>query len=274
MKYVNHLGREFDLESHGLYTHRKAIRDYEWDIRKLGGAVSSTGRREADLPIDVFFAMDDAGECRSAKDALSEILDTDANSGKLGKLYNGDWYVSCILKSSSKDIWWYEDIAARFSLVFYVPKTLWTRENSKQFWNSTSGGIDHLDYPHDYPYNYRLSLSNSTIDNPGYLPAPVKFTVYGPASHVRIVAAGNVYEIDTSLEQGDVLTIDGLSKTIVKKKPNGEAVNAFHLRRGVQRMGSGSYVFEPLPPGLSEIYWDGSFGFDAVAYEQRSESRW
>lgn len=273
MRYVNHLGDEYDFDAAGIYSHRNSIRDYEWDISTLGGAVSSTNRKEADVSIGVHFAME-AEACRKAKDALCEVLDVDAEAGKLGRLYDGDWYVSCIVRSTAKSLWWYGDGAAKFTVAFFAPEHLWVREHVRSFYPLTAGGDSYLDYPHDYPYDYRLSLSNQRVENPGFLPAPFKLTIYGPSTHPRIVIGGNVHEVETVLEAGDILTVDGLRKTIAIKKSDGTEHNAFSLRRGVQRTGSGSYVFEPLRAGLSEVYWDGSYGFDMTIYEQRSEMRW
>ena len=43
--------------------------------------------------------------------------------------------------------------------------------------------------------------------------------------------------------------------------------------RGTGR-GSGTYIFEPLPPGMSTISWAGGFKFDLTAIEERSEPPW
>ena len=44
-------------------------------------------------------------------------------------------------------------------------------------------------------------------------------------------------------------------------------------RRGTGK-GGGSYAFQPLTPGVSEVSWDGTFAFDLTVFEQEGEPPW
>lgn len=274
MIYRNSLGREFDFDAPGVYTHRGALHDYELEVASLNGRIGSVARKESELAIEVYLAMAPEA-CAHAQNELCDILAADVQACRPGRLYDGPWYVECIVKSSAKDLWWYEGGVAKASLVFYVPDPVWTREHAERYWRASSGGSGGtLDYPYDYPHEYRSSSLRKTIDNPGFAPAPVAITVYGPTDAPRIVMGGNVYEVAAPLSEGDLLIVDGLARSIVRRRANGSEENVFSSRRGVQRVGSGSYVFQPLPSGASSLSWDGSFGFDVVVYERRMERRW
>ena len=272
MRYLNHLGAVFDFDAPGIYTHRDALRDYSWDITLLNGRIASAKRAEVSIPIVVNFVMSPA-KCNAAKERLRAVLDADPIAGKTGRLYDGAWYVACILQSSSKALWWYGDDTARCNLSFLASEPVWIREHASSFSRGdTSGG---LNFPFDFPFGFELTGDGSRfVENPGLEPSPVKLTIYGPAKSPVVIIGGNRYEVDVEVKEGGRLVIDGMSKTIDVEDMYGRKENAFSRRCGNQREGSGSYVFQKLDSGHHAVTWDGSFAFDAVVFERGSESGW
>lgn len=272
MKYVNHLGAEFDFDAPGVYTHRDAIRDYSWDITLLNGYISTARRAQASIPLEVSIVMP-ANECVDVKERLCSVLDADPLAGCTGRLYDGAWYIECVLQSSSKSLWWYDDNAAQCSLAFLAIEPVWVREHIHLYSRGdTSGG---LNFPFDFPFGFNVAgLGSRLLENPGYEPSPLRLTVYGPAKSPAVVIGGNRYEVDVDVKEGGKLIIDGGRKTIVVEDVYGRKENAFSQRRGIQREDSGSYVFQRIEPGHQAVSWDGSFAFEAIAFERRSESGW
>lgn len=272
MRYVNHKGAEFDFDAPGIHTHRGKIRNYSWDISIMAGRVGSAVRADAKIPVAVNLALP-AADCVVAKDRMCEVLDTDPIAAKAGRLYDGEWYVDCLLGSSAKDLWWYDGGVAVCELEFYAPKSMWTCEHDAFFAaGDTSGG---LNFPLGFPFDFGGGSGEANVlVNPGFCPAPLRIDIYGPAENPRIVIGGNAYEVECDVPKGGRLVVDGMAKTIELFDPYGRVENAFAKRRGVQMDGSGSYAFQRVPPGTSVVSWDGSFAFTATLFEQRGEPRW
>ena len=272
MRYVNHKGAEFDFDARGIYTHRDALRDYAWDVSVMAGRVGSVKRAEASIPVDVSLVMEPS-ECNWVKAQIREVLDADPLAGRTGRLYDGEWYVECLLKSSAKDAWWYDDGAARIGLTFFAPDPAWIREHVFSVARGdTSGG---LNFPFDFPFGFGSpGIGDMLVENEGSEPALLKLAVYGPARNPGVVVGGNRYEVACEVPAGGRLIIDGPNRAITLEDAYGRKENVFSARRGVQREGSGSYVFQRVGHGYHAVSWDGSFAFDATVYERRSESGW
>ncbi|WP_139652777.1 hypothetical protein [Raoultibacter phocaeensis] len=136
----------------------------------------------------------------------------------------------------------------------------------------TSGG---LNFPFDFPFGFALSGTGSRfVENPGFEPAPIRLTVYGPAKSPVVIIGGNRYEVNAEVKEGGRLVIDGTVKTINVEDAYGRTENVFSKRCGNQREGSGSYVFQKVDPGHQSVTWDGSFAFEVIVFERGSESGW
>lgn len=272
MRYVNHLGAEFDFDAPGIHAHRGSIRDYSWDVALLNGQIASAKRAESSIPVDVVFAMGE-GECIAAKDRMHEVVDADPIACATGSLYDGEWYVRCMAVESAKDLWWYDDGVAKYSISFYAPDPVWIRERAFSFPKNGSGGG--LNFPLNFPFNFGSPGSGvQMVENPGFEPSPLRIAVYGPAKNPSVVIGGNRYEVACEVPAGGKLAIDGMSKTITVADAYGREESAFSARRGEQHEGSGSYAFQRLGPGWQPVSWDGSFALDVTVYEQRGERRW
>ena len=131
-----------------------------------------------------------------------------------------------------------------------------------------------LDYPHDYQYDYLARPSSAVAETSMFTPCDVQIVIYGQCDNPYIVVGGNRYEVNCSVPAGAYLTIDGREKTIVLTLDDGTTLNKFGDGVRGSGLGSGQYVFEPIPPGAQNIEWDGSFGFDLGWYEEEGEPPW
>ena len=59
-----------------------------------------------------------------------------------------------------------------------------------------------------------------------------------------------------------------MKETVEKVAVNGERESVFNNRAKKKS------IFKKVPPGRQEIVWSGTFDFDLLIYEERSEPKW
>ncbi|NPD32259.1 hypothetical protein HLV35_03125 [Eggerthellaceae bacterium zg-997] len=206
-------------------------------------------------------------------DDLRRASSLDVADGKPGRLVaQGEWEQRAyVLESGVKEHW---GDHVTLSLKVALLDGVWTRSHGREFPIRRSGEGSWLDYPHGYPHDFARGVESRQLRVDGLTPCPVKLVIYGPATNPYVTIGGNRYEVSASIPDGAYLTIDGRSKTIVMRNADGSDADMFAagVRRGGQ--GGGSYVFERLPPGVSEVAWDNTFGFTVTLYEEEGEPPW
>lgn len=275
LKYVNSAGEEVNLSGDGIICSLAGMDDWELDYRSLNGRSAGFRLKPKAYNMTLVFASRSTDAGLRSRDRLFEAANRDIEARSPGRLYDGEWYVECYLAASSKDGLWHMGRSASCSVKVLMDDPAWTREHLSSYWAPNKGSTGSLDYPHNYPYNYRArTIYNRVIENPGIAPAPLRLVIYGPVDEPRATIGGNVYEVAAPLSEGDLLIVDGKDKTVTLVRNGGGVENAFGKRVGIQKEGSGSYLFQRIPPGLSSVNWSGTFGFDATVYERRIERRW
>ncbi len=265
--YAGGNGDVIDFLSEPYFADPTAFCAHEWSVLQLGSSIAGLGNAsgEYEVSVGISAATQDGG--REAYRRMADAFEFDAAAGKPAALtvngYGARAYATAVGVSEDDSFGLYE---VTCQVRFVVDGGLWTMEHPRFF---AAGSGDGLNYPYDYPYNFG-SGTGQHVANPGSPPAPVVITVYGPAEGPKVVIAGNSYEVDAAVDAGGRLVIDGLAKTITLYDAYGRAENAFSTRRGVQREGSGSYVFQRVPRGQSPVSWDGGFSFEARVVEVRS----
>lgn len=273
ISYVNHLGETLDLYGGGIWCESDELDNWEWADKTLNGRTAGLYREQRTIPFNLIIVGRTEQHGLELRNALFEIMEKDAIAAEPGRLYIDGWYLKCIAVSSRKDLHWLTDMAAKCELGLLTDDPVWTKEHSFSMPKDGTGAG--LNFPYNFPYNFAGSSKEASyINNPGIMGAPVRMTVYGPASNPYVIVGKNRYEVEAEVKSGGKLVIDGTEKTITLYDEYGNAENAFSKRRGVQRQGSGSYVFQPVDPGENLVSWDGSFACDVVLFEQRSERRW
>ncbi len=144
------------------------------------------------------------------------------------------------------------------------------RERRVEFEPTASAASSALDLPYDLPHDLAAPPARTWIEGCEWCRCMIGFVVYGPCSNPRITIGGNVYRVDVSVPDGGHLTIDPLSRTVVLTDSRGGVVNAFGDASRGHGEGSGEYVFERLPEGVSEVGWSNSFSFTAIVYEEEA----
>lgn len=273
--YVNHLGRSVDLNCEGVKVNTGVLNDWELSVSSLNGYVSGFKREMAEKPVAGIVFEHGSEPALRKLDELYEasIVDTDSEGFEAppyGRLVIGDWYMLCWNKGSAYDRTWYEE-AGDFTVTLVSDMPLWTREIPQTFVNEVDEDATGLDYPHDYPFDYAKSGLAWAVRNNSPRRCPVRITVEGPASNWSVSIADNEHKLTCDLEEGERVVIDGRDETVTLYDNLGNPENAFDKIGGTFEEHSGSYIFEPVPPGESSIVLNNIDKAEVVVYEQRDQ---
>ena len=125
-----------------------------------------------------------------------------------------------------------------------------------------------------YLMNFLRSEISNYINNSNYTASGFKMIIYGPCINPLIRIAGHIYELRTTLYDGEYAVIDSSTRyakdrKIVKVKADGTEENLFNSKNNESsnrgRMDSGRTQY---------CVWNGAFGFDIILFNERGTPRW
>lgn len=238
-----------------------ALRESSWSYDLGTTGVEGASREPTEVKIACVMLEGDYVPLRRA-------ADRDIALGASGRLH-----VNGVFKRANLT-GWSRGSAAGGAALYTVTAALqggcWMRERRVEFDPTASAASSALDLPYDLPHDLAAPPARTWIEGCEWCRCMIGFVVYGPCSNPRITIGGNVYRVDVSVPDGGHLTIDPLSRTVALTDSRGGVVNAFgDASRGCGE-GSGEYVFERLPEGVSEVSWSNSFSFTAIVYEEEA----
>lgn len=259
------IGFEGPLYGETLTGLRGRAWDYSLASRGLTGVTRKT--RETNVTVRIH-------DSPATLDLLCRLADADMAAGTPGTLIaDGEWETRAwIPKSEPQTI---TPTMVETQLTVVLLDGVWRRETTTHHDPRTDAGSG-LDYPHDYPHDYGGMSILDTVANTSGMPQPIRLTIFGSCVNPYVIIGPNRYEVDATIPAGSRLEIDGTAdaRTVIMISDTGLRTNLFaKAMRGTGR-GSGTYIFEPLPPGTSTISWAGGFEFDLTAIEERSEPPW
>ena len=246
-----------------------AVRADSWDYKAGYRDLSYAARKARKETVTV--AMLDL----AAADALRLAADADLASMTPGTLDFDGWGQRCYIagieaKAVTGD-------AAVVELEAVLLDGVWRKKDSYEFRPGTGSGtvgVGHgyaYGYAYGYPYSEEMSRE---IEVDSIVASPFRIIVYGPAVRPSVTVGGNRYQVSTDVPDGGYLLIDSIEGTVTKVAKNGYRTNALPdavLGGGV---GSGSYIFEDIPAGMSTVSYDGSFGWDLEVYREDGAVPW
>lgn len=270
--YVNSQGKTFE------FTNNKYIKIEDADLHKtsygytgrqllIGTTVDQIIKEPCTYPVKLLFL----GSAKTRAQNMDELADAAAYDRKhlvMGKLIRDEWSIDCYIMDEDG----YPDDsrygATAKDISFFCPRTVWTKENVYSFISTEIASNHNKDYPGKYPHRYANSDGDGYIINPNYMESNFKINIFGPVINPQVCIGENTYLVNVILEDGEYVTIDSRSKTVVKVLTNGEKVNAFHNRK------KGTDFFAKIQTGRQYVSWTGKFVFDITIYEERSEPKW
>lgn len=201
---------------------------------------------------------------------LMDVINSDVDRVKMGKLYCGQQYCEGYFTANSHGTSYSNSKRAELELSFVAENGNWIKEETYSFARITNEIFesDGLDYPHDYAFDYANILVNQKLVNNNYASSDFEMTIYGSCENPVISIGTHTYSVEASLITGEYIKINSANRKVYKVKNNGDIVNLFHCR-------SREFdIFEKIPKGILNVAWDGGFGFDIKLLSERSEPEW
>lgn len=201
---------------------------------------------------------------------LMDVVSCDVELVTPGMLYCGKEYCKGYFVGVKHGTNYNNSKRAELELEFMAENGKWIKETRHVFRTDASMPSEtaNLDYPHDFNYDFYNNLISQKLYNTGIAPVDFELTIYGACLNPAVKLGGHTYRVYASVETGEYLKINSVTKKIYKVKVNGEIVNQFYLRD------KDNYIFKKIPSGNHAVTWSGAYGFDITLFEERSEPEW
>ena len=200
--------------------------------------------------------------------SLMDIIAYDVNNNTSGKLYCGEQYCSGYFYENKHGTTYNNSRRAELKLNFIAENGKWIKETAYSFEAKALSLSNVKKYAYKYPYRYSISAGENFIDNSHYADCNFKLRIYGPCVNPHIIIGTHRYQVWTILTAGEWLEIDSIRNKVYKVMVNGTKVSLFNERDKL------SSVFDKIPPGRQRVAAPGTFNFDLILYEERSEPEW
>lgn len=269
--YINHLNQKIEFGSDGLFITGSNARNYEWQYDTNYDEITNFRKGVVVKNMTIFILKPTKVEAIEAANNLHAVFERDVLAEKRGKLIIDGYYCKGYFIASEKPAWNDAKRYMTFNVKFASDSADWISESTTTFKKITSGMIiaDEVKrYPNKYPYRYSNENSSGDIINHSIVPSDFIIRVYGAIQNPIVSIAGHPYQVNVSLDESEYMEINSKEQSIIITKKNGEKVNAFW---NASRQG---YIFEKIPSGRSVVSWDGSFSFDVIVFDTRSEPLW
>lgn len=240
-------------------------RAWTYSLGRRGISGQYRAAREATLTADFL----DLAECDRARG----VFDRDVADGVPGTLSSNGWSQRAyVVKSEPSDRYhgW-----VRADITVLLLDGAWSMPHATSFEPSSLASDYGKAYTYGYPYDYGPPAPARSVEVPGTVPGPFRLVIWGRAVQPSITIGGNIYAFDVSVPAGGYLLVDTLHEPVVELvTADGIRTDAFACAQRGGGLGSGTYAFQPIAPGMQLVSWDDSFGFDLTTYQLEGEIPW
>lgn len=248
----------------------EGVRGREWGYSIGYRSIAAATRAARECSLSVTF-LDLA-----VADELRRLADRDVAMATPGTLAVDGWSQRAYITAADPSSISRAHMAAKLTVVLL--DGVWRKGHTVAFeqLTATSGDGEFLDLPYDLPYDLGVPSTRRYVDVGEWGAAPLRFVVYGPCVNPAVRIDGNWYRVDVTVPDGGYLVVDPLvtPRSVTLVAADGSTTDAFAKARRGNGSGSGEYIFQPASPGVHEVEWDRSFGFDLTWYEEEGEPPW
>lgn len=248
----------------------EGVRGREWGYSIGYRSIAAATRAARECSMSVTF-LD-----LSVADELRRLADRDVATATPGTLAIDGWSQRAYITAADPSSISRAHMAAKLTVVLL--DGVWRKGHTIAFeqLTATSGDGEFLDLPYDLPYDLGVPSTRRYVDVGEWGAASLRFVVYGPCVNPAIRIDGNWYRVDVTVPDGGYLVVDPLAtpRSVTLVAADGSTTDAFAKARRGNGSGSGEYIFQPASPGVHEVEWDRSFGFDLTWYEEEGEPPW
>ena len=248
----------------------------KWEYSTISG-VNGLGRVKRfykdtqDATLKLSIMAETADEFNEVMYKLHRTFDRDIRQLKPGKLWWNGFYKEVFAVETSQDE--FEELfeAVEREVTFISVYPYWVKKKTYQYLDlsTNAGSLDYDDTVLDYDdFDYDLEELIEVIENDCIDKANFELTFYGPALNPSITIGNHDYELLTELDSGEYATVNSLTKKIIQYDIYGDAENIFYLRS------RDSYIFEPIPEGITTISRDKTLKVDITLFDERGEPEW
>lgn len=298
-------GKNINLDKPPYWIQTGDFLDYSWEYEISGKRIGKLRKtvQEKEFTLTVFGKTQE--EYKKNVDTLHEAFEKDVLKNIPGKLYFGEYYLSCFIYSSEKEDWECGCYSMDNTLKLVEAVPFWRRETIFQYLpqqkpaegdiqNPDISGGKHegekiengamvRDFPFDFlkpsnlkityplfgfPFDLVRTYGRKTLNNESFMDANFIMTIYGFVDNPNIQIAGHPYTVYATVYEGERLVIDSVAGTVKKIGRLGEETNLYNARR------KDYSVFQKIPPGVQTVSWPGTYGVDILIYDERSEPKW
>mgnify|MGYP000364563077 FL=1 len=248
----------------------EGVRGREWGYSIGYRSIAAATRAARECSMSVTF-LD-----LSVADELRRLADRDVAMATPGTLAIDGWSQRAYITAADPSSISRAHMAAKLTVVLL--DDVWRKGHTVAFdqLTATSGDGEFLDLPYDLPYDLGVPSTRRYVDVGEWGAAPLRFVVYGPCVNPAVRIDGNWYRVDVTVPDGGYLVVDPLAtpRSVTLVAADGSTTDVFAKARRGNGSGSGEYIFQPASPGVHEVEWDRSFGFDLTWYEEEGEPPW
>lgn len=203
-------------------------------------------------------------------DDIADIFDYDVLKNIQGRFYIGDYYMLCnIIVVSPSNVNLYR-VRLKTTLTVTTSTPYWIKETSYVIdQNLIEEASNSKTYTYSYPYVYSKQRGAIRINNESFAESDILIRMFGPCTNPYIKIGDILYQVNTTLENGEYLEIDTQRGTIYRYSSFGEKSSLFHYRDK-----SRSDFFQKAQAGVLNVSWNATFRAEIVVYEKRSKPRW
>ncbi|MBE6754056.1 MAG: hypothetical protein E7559_06890 [Ruminococcaceae bacterium] len=272
--YENSRGETVRLDEPPLLLKEGELFNVRWRLstarRPMGeGERLLYGRRQCEeRTVTVAVAAGSTEQLAAVLERLNAVMEYDLHSGRAGRLWVGEQYLSCWCTASTKKLSCDFPSIAEVQLKLYPESPAWCTERVYRFTTGGSEEVSGHKYPCGYPRRYGTGNRELVMNNRSVAPAPMRIVFYGAAVNPRLLAGGSDIGINISLDEGEYAVIDQLAREVYMVDRAGVRTNCFDKRR------KNGMTFNNVPSGSSTVQVVSGGRVDITLVEQRSEPRW
>lgn len=278
LHYEGSDGSKVNLMGDGIYAQNpENLTQNTWEYSTMSGSsglarVKRFYKDAKEMSLTVGIMAEDAEEFNAMMYNMHRIFDRDVRRMKAGKLWWNNWYREVFAVDTSNDS--FEELfeSVDRSITFLAVGSYWVRKVVRSYEAGTGTGTDSLDYGldygFDYDHDYGVDNTVEVVENDCIDAANFEIRFYGPVANPSVSISGHVYEVFDTLSEGEYITVNSLTKKILKYDQYGNETNVFHLR------GRDDYIFQKIPEGINTITRSGANAMDITIYDERGEPEW
>ena len=267
--YKNHINETLEFGKAPLFVNENDLRNFAWEIVSQNDKISGFKKGIVSKTIPIILKCDTEAQGITLRNKIFEVFEKDVLAKEPGRIYIGDYYLRCYVTGLAKTDYLIHKGYMILSATVQTDFPAWIKESTTVFGASAGGDESFLDFPYDFPYDFKSTLVNSVVTNTGFTGANFRIVIYGQVTNPTLHIGGHEYSVNVEVGEGEYLTIDSVSKTIVLTQGGGEEVNCFNLRN------KDSYIFQKIPAGDNAITSPNDhIYFDITILDERSEPKW